>query len=177
MHDVATLFREYARLDLKRLDRGLCVRELERWSVLRERLDHEFKGAAADRRRSSKRVQTRLTCSYATRHDLGEAVITNLATGGVFIRTSRPLPVGETLVLRICLEDTGSEIEVEGVVVSNNIGPRLEPGTKGMGVRFSRVASDVLEQIGALYAQELQRDVRHTESSGRSASKPLRKSA
>ncbi len=159
MRDVVTLFRQYARLDLKRHDRGLSVRELETWSLLKERLDKILGGPSGvhERRRSSIRVPTRLNCSYASRHEFGEAVISNLATGGVFIRTRRPLPVGAPVRLRIRLEDAKQEIDVEGVVVSNNVGPRFE-NTEGMGIRFARVANDVLEQISALYATELEQE-------------------
>lgn len=169
MRDIATLFREYARLDLKRLDRGLSIRELERWMLLKQRLDDEFRshGAEPERRRSSPRVATRLTCSYASRHEFGEAVITNLATGGVFIHTTTPLPVGAPVELKIQLRDAGSEIDVSGVVVSNDVGPRLEPGSRGMGVRFSRVGEDVIERIGALYAKELQRERAEAEGMAR----------
>ena len=53
MRDIATLFREYARLDLKRLDRGLSIRELDRWSLHKERPDLEVRpGAPPERRRS-----------------------------------------------------------------------------------------------------------------------------
>ncbi len=172
MRDIATLFREYARLDLKRLDRGLSIRELERWSLLKERLDREFRpDGSYERRRSSPRVTTRLTCSYSSRHEFGDALITNLATGGVFVRTNTPLPVGAPVQLRIQLRDAAREIDVSGVVVSNDVGPRQEPGERGMGIRFAGVGEDVIDRIGALYATELQREREEAQAV------PLRESA
>jgi len=180
MSDVASLFREYAHLDLKRMDGGLSIPELERWSTLKQRLDRVFKGmnrSGPDPRRSSRRVTTHLNCSFASTHEFDEAVITDLATGGVFVRTTSPLPVGAKLQLRIRLEDTGAEIEVEGVVVSNNIGPHFETHALGMGVRFAHVSVDVLEQISALYAGELQREVSGTAGDPGFKSTTLRRSA
>ena len=78
----------------------------------------------------------------------------------MFIRTDGPRPVDTVLRLKIRLEDAGSEISVEGVVVSNNVGADLEFGVRGMGVRFVRVDGQVIEQISSLYSEELVRDTK-----------------
>jgi uncharacterized protein (TIGR02266 family) len=171
MRDAVAVFREYAHLDLRRIDQGLSVKELERWQLLKHALESEFgrPRAHGSDRRSSKRVVTRLNCSYASSHELRDAVITDLATGGVFIQTLCPLPVGSELKLRIRMKNSNSEIEVDGVVVSNNVGPHFEAGVRGMGVRFARVGVDVVEQISVLYAEELRREVAGTVQSQESA--------
>jgi uncharacterized protein (TIGR02266 family) len=161
MRDIGSVFREYARLDLRRMDQGLSVPELERWGLLKGILDHKLRGSEKRRqldRRSSKRIATRLRCSYASCEELRRASITQLATGGVFIATTSPLPIGTKLTLRIRIEDTDAEIEVDGVVVSTNLSPDIDTGRKGMGIRFSMVSQKSLEAIAELYATEAQRE-------------------
>ena len=108
--------------------------------------------------RASVRIPTRLHCSFACRSDFDDAVITNLSAGGVFVSTTTPLPIGEELRLHIHVTETGANIELEGVVVSNNVGRGFDPGTHGMGVRFSRVGTSTVDAIHDLYEQELERE-------------------
>jgi uncharacterized protein (TIGR02266 family) len=163
MNDVTTMFREYARLDLMRLDQGLTLVEHERWSALKRTLDERFgrtpRPPGGGDQRSAQRVETRLNCAYSAGEDRREAVVSNLSTGGVFIRTAWPLPVDTALCLDIQLEETGEEIVVHGVVVSINMDARLDTAVRGMGVRFVRVDQRVLEQLSALYSNELSRDI------------------
>lgn len=184
MKDIASIFREYARLDLMRMDSGLTLPEFERWARLKQILDRRLRGSEPPERlerRSSKRLPTRLRCSYSSGDELRKAVVTTLATGGVFINTRSPLPIGAMLVLEIRIEDSGAEIEVEGVVVSNNVGPDLDPHAVGMGVRFSKVSPQMVDGISALYAREAQREylgAEREESAGcGAASNPSRRSA
>lgn len=163
--DVGTLFREYARLDLKRVSAGLTVREFERWNKLRDQLDHRLgttESTAYQERRSSRRVPTRLRCSFGSRKELQEAAITNLSTCGVFIRTRSPAAVGTPLELRIHIQEGAIDIQVEGVVVSTDFHPD-QPGKQGMGVRFSTASAEAIEEISRLYAREAQRDIRRAD--------------
>ena len=97
MRDIAAQFREFARLDLARLNQGLSVIEHERWAKLKALLDRSLSGSpgagarAGKDRRSASRVATRINCAYASGDDQREAVVSDLSTGGVFIRTHWPL--------------------------------------------------------------------------------------
>lgn len=159
MSNIAEFFREYARLDLRRLNRGLSVEEHDRWSKLKLKLDGEFpKAEPSSSRRSAKRVQTQLNCSFSTQSDTCDAIISNLSTGGVYIRTEWPLPVDSLLRLQLRLEDSGKNIIVSGIVVSNHV--QVEEGrrTPGMGVRFVQPDPSVVEEISSLYSQECTRE-------------------
>jgi uncharacterized protein (TIGR02266 family) len=163
MSNVAGVLREYARLEGKRGRSGLTVSELERWSQCKATLDGRFSGArlrAGSERRGSVRVPTRLLCNFATETELSKAIITNLSSGGVFISTSCPLSIGTDLRMQVRVESTGFEMEVCGLVVSINVGPAFAPDQRGMGVRFSNVGEEVLEQISDLYAEQLARHAR-----------------
>ena len=159
MRDIAAQFREFARLDFARLNQGLSVLEHERWAKLKAALDRSLpsspraKAGAGRNRRSANRVATRINCSFASGDNQCKAVVSNLSMGGVFIRTDWPLPVGAEIRLAIRLEDTGRDVSVEGTVVSNNVDVERAGAVHGMGVRFVRVAADVAEQLGALYAE------------------------
>ena len=147
-------FLEYARLDRKRAREGLTVAELDRWSALRRQLNRHFCPGLADEladQRQSVRVPTCLRCSFDSFGSFERALITNLSRGGVFIETAAPLPIGTKLRLSIVVAGSGAEIEVSGVVVSRNVGPRYEIGKVGMGVRFSEATPEIVKKIYALY--------------------------
>lgn len=161
MRDIGSVFREFARLDLRRVGRGLSVPELERWALLKRTLDHELHGSERrpeQDRRSSQRIATRLRCSYASHEELRRASITRLATAGVFIATTSPLPIGTKIELRIHIDENDEEIEVGGVVVSTNLSPDFDSERKGMGIRFDNVSQKALGAIAELYTKEALRE-------------------
>jgi uncharacterized protein (TIGR02266 family) len=149
-------FLEYARLDRKRARSELTVAELERWTALKRQLNRHFSPGLDDEladRRQSVRVPTRLCCSFESFGTFERALITNLSRGGVFIETASPLPIGAKLRMRIVIAKSGAEMEVSGVVVSRNLGPRYEAGKAGMGVQFSETAPEIVKKINDLYEQ------------------------
>ena len=161
MRNVARLFLEYARLDRKRTGVGLSVKQLERWSELRRRLERELSQRSRSEgaeRRDSIRVPTRLNCAFESIGSLQKAVITDFSRTGMFINTSSPLPIGSKLLLHILIEETGSEIEVPATVATNNVGPSFDLKRKGMGVRFTKDVPEIAEQIDNLYEQEIARE-------------------
>jgi len=164
MSDIAAQFREFARLDRARQKQGLSVLEHERWVKLKAQLDQTLARSPGkepgENRRSVERVATRLNCAYASGGNQCEATVSNLSTGGVFIRTEWPLPIGSELRLSIHLEDTGQDVTVEGLVVSTNVDVTLGSPVHGMGVRFARVAPEVADQLSAVYATEAARSRR-----------------
>jgi uncharacterized protein (TIGR02266 family) len=162
VQNVISYFRDFARLDMQRMGAGLSISELERWSALRVMLDRELarrKVSRGDDRRASPRVNVRLVCSYASSEQLREAVISNLSTGGCFILTRTPLPIGSTLDLRIRIEECGLDVEVQGEVVSQNICPERGTDAQGMGIRFSQLSRDAIEELSAFYAQQAGREL------------------
>ncbi len=156
--DVGMLLLQYTRLERKRTREGLNVAELERWSGLKQRLNQRFspglEKSLADRRESV-RVPTKLHCSFESIGSLKSASITNLSSGGVFIETVSPLPIGSEVELKIKISQTGAEIEVPGVVISNNTGADLSTERQGMGVRFAELAPEIMEQIQALLSNAI----------------------
>jgi uncharacterized protein (TIGR02266 family) len=124
----------------------------------------------AAERRQSVRVPTHLDCSFESFGSFEGALITNLSSGGVFIATKSPLPIGSELRMRIRIERTNAEIELQGIVVSHNIGPSSEVGKAGMGVRFSQAAPETTKAIGELYQHAIQGVCEPEAAAGRQAS-------
>jgi uncharacterized protein (TIGR02266 family) len=173
MKNVAGVFLDYFRLERKRGGAGLTVQELERWSAQKQRLDSHMRQQAGSRSaRTSVRVRTRLHCAFASKSEFDAAVITNLSAGGVFVATNTPLPIGEKLRLKIHVASAGASIDVEGVVVSNNVGRGLDPGVAGMGVRFTGAGGETIDQIHDLYERELERETQPQPPASTSTQRP-----
>ncbi len=175
--DANRLFLEYARLDRKRKADGLTVEELERWTFLNSRLNQHFApglSKAKVEQRKSVRVPTRLDCSFESFGSFESALITNLSSGGLFINTKSPLPIGSELRMRILIERTKAEVEIQGVVVSQNIDPSSQTSKSGMGVRFVQQAPEITKAINELYQHAIQGVAEDSSESAPSASEPKR---
>jgi uncharacterized protein (TIGR02266 family) len=156
--DIAGRFREFVFLDRKRAREPLSPAELTRWTLLKRLLGRELHGAHADDRadqRASLRVPAQLRVSFASLGELGEALITNLSRGGLFVATGHPLAIGTRVTLRVQLAGEEKDLEVVAEVVSQNLGPR---GThqRGLGFRFAEVEGEVRRRLDALYERALQ---------------------
>ncbi len=158
MRNISRLFLEYARLDRRRTSRGLSVKQLERWSELKRRLEAQLTPGGPPKgpeRRGSLRVPTRLNCTFESIGTLQKAIITNLSRTGMFISTSAPLPVGAMLDLCILIEETGEEMQVPAKVVSNNVGPSFDVRRTGMGLSFTRELPELTQQLDDLYEAQI----------------------
>ena len=139
MADVQALFRQYLRLDRKRRISALSPREYEIWSQLKQQLNATFSPPSRpehEERRDSVRVPVKLLVRFQSSGELQRCLLTNLSRGGVFVTSHAPAPIGTQLALRIVVEDGDTEIEVDGEVVSHNVGRSFATGETGMGVRF-----------------------------------------
>ncbi len=158
MRNISRLFLEYARLDRRRTSGGLSVKQLERWSELKSRLEQELTPGGprkGSERRESLRVTTRLNCTFESIGTLQKAIITNLSRTGMFINAPSPLPIGTQLNLCILIEETGEEMQVPAKVVSNNVGPSFDVSRTGMGVCFTRELPELTQQLDDLYEAQI----------------------
>ena len=96
--------------------------------------------------RSFPRFPVHLQVRYQSGAELAQSFIESLSTGGVFIRTSQPLPIGTDLVMDITIDGDGSEaqpIRITGRVVWE----RLVGREDGMGVSFTEPPPDRLKKL------------------------------
>lgn len=83
--------------------------------------------------RLQERVPLALEVEYRTASAFLVAFSANLSSGGVFVETDRPLPIGTDLALRFNVPGTGP-LEVMGVVAWTRLPGEEAP--PGMGIRF-----------------------------------------
>jgi uncharacterized protein (TIGR02266 family) len=88
-------------------------------------------------RRIGKRVSGKISISFKTASDFFKAYIANLGEGGLFIHTTKNLPVGSLLDLEFSLPDSDQTITTKGKVMW--IRPQdmsTEKMPPGMGIQF-----------------------------------------
>jgi type IV pilus assembly protein PilZ len=94
--------------------------------------------------RLTPRVPVHLEVRYRDGAELASSYVQSLSTGGVFIRTSRPLPIGTELLMEIVLEDQPDRaVRLRGKVVWDRHVGRDD----GMGVRFLEPLPEDLRKL------------------------------
>jgi len=158
MSDVAASFRAFVFLDRKQAREGLSPSELARWAALKRELSRELSGDGDEERvnqRASLRLPAKLRVSFASLGELGQALITNLSRGGVFVATDHRLEMGARYLLRLHVDRPGKDVEVQAEVVSHNLGPKGDP-KRGIGLRFADAEAAVRRELDALYERALE---------------------
>jgi uncharacterized protein (TIGR02266 family) len=81
----------------------------------------------------------------------------NISLGGIFIETSKPLPMKTKLKVRFSLPDMRDPIVADGVVVHTlRLGQPKNPSVSGMGIKFSELEPSSKEMLESyLQAQGL----------------------
>jgi len=105
----------------------------------------------SDNRRHS-RVPTRLRCWCEGENVTVYARIGNLSEGGLFLRTSTPLPKGARTTLRF-RDGEAEEVSAEATVMWSRSGVGDQAG---MGLMFGPMDSRKLEAIRRMVAKHLQ---------------------
>lgn len=113
-------------------------------------------GLTAESRKHS-RVSTRLRCWCEGENVTVYARIGNLSEGGLFLRTSTPMPKGAQTLVRFRDGDAADaeEVSAEATVVWTRDGLGDQPA--GMGLRFGPMDPQKLETIRRLVGQALKR--------------------
>ncbi|ATB49607.1 PilZ domain-containing protein [Corallococcus macrosporus] len=92
------------------------------------------------------RVEAVLDLSFATQDDVVRAYSKNIGAGGLAIRTSRALPVGSMLELRITLPDAPELLVAQGQVAWSR--------EEGMGVAFTQLPAEGERRLKALLVKD-----------------------
>jgi uncharacterized protein (TIGR02266 family) len=88
-------------------------------------------------RRAAPRIPATLTVQYRSGDELRRDLVTDRSRGGMFIRTSRPLPIGSVLELVIEVAGQPPRRVRARVVWERLLGRDVRPeGPPGMGVCF-----------------------------------------
>ena len=140
--DLGRIFREYARLEKKRAAGELSPNDLARWMACKTVIAEKS---------GCPRVPTRLGISFSSVGEVRQCLMTDLSTGGLFIRTDRPVDLGTRLELNIRIGDKNSVVKLQAEVVTHNIGPNFATNQRGMGLRFLDMDEATKKQIEELY--------------------------
>jgi type IV pilus assembly protein PilZ len=107
------------------------------------------RGAPAVDRRREPRTPINIRIDYQTVDTFFSEFASNINQGGLYIKSSAPLPPGTRLNIQFLLPSRSKPIQVEGEVVWVN-----EKTTKGihpgMGIRFAELTPDVKAEINEL---------------------------
>lgn len=107
--------------------------------------------------RRHSRVSTRLRCWCEGENVTVYARVGNLSEGGLFLRTSTPMPVGSRTTLRFRGpngEGEVDEVSAEAVVVWTRSSAGDQPA--GMGLQFVPMDATRLELIRRMVGEQLQ---------------------
>ncbi len=85
------------------------------------------------------RAEVEIEIQYRTGQEFLAAYTKNISGGGVFIRTSQPLPLNQKVELRFTLPGLNRRFEIGGLVVWVNTSTRSAFPT-GMGIKFNQIA-------------------------------------
>ncbi len=162
MSDMPGLLRAYMALDNQRKAGGLSPAELARWSQLKSTLNRHFQPDVKEKHaqsRASVRVPLALNVCFESRGEVGDCLMTNLSTGGIFIATESPLPIGTPFNVRIRVEKTGEGIELPGEVAAVNVSANLAEEERGMGIRFVNLDDAQRKQVTELYEHAIEKAI------------------
>jgi len=101
-------------------------------------------------RRRENRVAKAMSVSFKSHAGLANAFTEDVCGGGMFIRTTSPLPKGERLLLHINLPDGGDALKIGCEVAWQRTG--INPAAKpppGMGLKFVQISRTDQERLRA----------------------------
>ena len=162
MSDMPGLLRAYLALDRRRKTDGLSPSDIALWSRFKNALNCHFQPDVDEQHgqnRESVRVPLALNVSFESRGEVRECLMTNLSTGGIFIATQSPLPIGTPFQVRIRVEQTGEEIELPGEVSSVGVSADLTEEERGMGIRFVNLNKAQRERVTELYEYAIKKAI------------------
>jgi uncharacterized protein (TIGR02266 family) len=162
MSDMPGLLRAYLALDKRRKAGGLSPTDMARWSELKSALSRHFEPGVEERHaqsRESVRAPLDLNVDFESRGEVRRCMMKNLSTGGIFIATESPLPLGTLFNIRIRIERTGEEIELPGEVGTVGASANLAKEEHGMGIRFANLDEAQLELVAELSEQAMKKAI------------------
>jgi len=162
MSNMPGLLRAYLALDKQRKAAGLSPMEMARWSQLKSALNRHFDPGIEEQHeqsRDSVRVPLDLNVNFESRGEVKKCLMKNLSTGGIFVATESPLPLGTPFNVRIRIERTGEEIELPGEVVSVGASANLAEEKHGMGIRFVHLTEAQSKQVAEFSEQAMKKAI------------------
>jgi len=109
---------------------------VERFKKMLERAS-DFEG------RRERRIQKALSLAFKDRSAFIKAYSVNISSGGLFVRTRKPLPKGERFVLKLQLPDLSEPLKIQSEVAWVREAEGESGGeASGMGIRFVEMSPE-----------------------------------
>ena len=96
----------------------------------------------AENKRISVRKECKIPISYATQNRIYSDNIADISKSGLFIKTKKPLDVGEEIVLSFNMHGYDRPFKIKGNIVRSN--------QQGLGVEFKDDKPYITEMLGSL---------------------------
>ncbi len=103
-----------------------------------------------EEKRKYHRVEYVFKVDYRTPEALFNEFAENISEGGLFIKTSNPLPVGTEITIEFLLPLLNEPIRVKGRVEWHTEMPGVRKLTPGMGVSFQGLTPEDKEKINRI---------------------------
>ncbi len=155
---------------IKRSATATAVGEVTVGVVERDTLDQEFNKLSSDFRsilvavvirfktmidrvmdfsaRTEERIAKSLSVSYPDKNSFLKAYTSNISGGGLFIKTSTPLPKDETILLKLQLPGIPDPLKIKcSVAWANKKGETKGTRPAGMGVKFGEMSNKDSETL------------------------------
>lgn len=103
--------------------------------------------------RKSERKELKIPLGIRPLHIFTETQILNISKGGIFVTTSRPLPVDADIDIEFLIPRASKKIRAKGKVkwsIDQIERPNGKPGiVPGMGVKFIKISKESLKEISS----------------------------
>ena len=98
-------------------------------------------------KREQLRAKLKIEVTYKTADIFTSDLSINISTGGIFIKTPKPPPMGTKLDLEFNLPESAKLIKAEGAIVWIQNPSTSSSLPAGMGIKFKRIAPEDLKEI------------------------------
>ncbi len=106
-------------------------------------------------KRREERISVELKVGYRTIGSFITDYIINISRGGIFINTSKPLPVGTKIRILFSIPDIPLPFDLNGIVRWINPVGHSSHSLPGMGIEFLEVEENVKKRIEKFISQQI----------------------
>jgi uncharacterized protein (TIGR02266 family) len=94
-------------------------------------------------KRQHRRLPSALTVIFESQGESQQYLVTDVSSGGLFVKTASPLPIGTEIALKVILPPNNLAVSVQGRVTW----VREQTGVEGMGIQFTGVTGALLAEM------------------------------
>lgn len=108
-----------------------------------------------EEKRADPRAPVELEVHYRSAQEFLTAYTVNISGGGIFIKTTEPLPLNQVVHLRFTLPGIARVFDLHGLVVWTNPQPSRSSFPSGMGIKFMNLDAESKKLIAGFVKTKL----------------------